>query len=127
MRHAVTAMLFGALLLAIASLGEPSPALADAFDGNWSVVVVTDRGVCDRAYRYSVHVENGQGRYNGDAKGVNLADTVAPNGLVNVSIRLRDRGAEGNGRISATVGAGHWHGNGPNNTTCAGTWEAERR
>jgi hypothetical protein len=127
MRHIVSAMFFAVLLLGLASVGEPRPALAEAFDGNWSVVVVTDRGVCDRAYRYSVHVESGQVRYNGDAKGVNLAGTVSPNGLVNVSIRLRDRGAEGNGRISATVGAGHWHGNGPNNTTCAGTWEAERR
>jgi hypothetical protein len=127
MRLTVTASLFSALLLAAVGVGGSRPALAEAFDGNWRVVVVTDRGVCDRAYRYSVHVENGMVRYNGDAKGVNLAGTVAPNGLVNVSIRLRDRGAEGNGRISATVGAGQWHGNGPNNTTCAGTWEAERR
>jgi hypothetical protein len=47
---------------------------------------------------------------------VNLAGTVSPNGLVNVSTRLRERGAESNGRISTTVGAGHWHGNSPNNT-----------
>jgi len=127
MRHIVTAMLFGALLSTVPSVRETHAALSQPFDGNWSVVVVTERGVCDRAYRYSVHVENGQVRYNGDAKGVNLAGTVSPNGLVNVSIRLRDRGAEGSGRISATAGAGHWRGDGPNNTTCAGTWEAERR
>ena len=127
MRLTITATLLSALLLSVPSVNEPHAALAEPFDGNWSVVVVTERGVCDRAYRYSVHVENGQVRYNGDAKGVNLAGTVTPNGLVNVSIRLRDRGAEGNGRISATVGAGHWRGDGPNNTTCAGTWEAERR
>jgi hypothetical protein len=127
MRHAVTATIFCALLLSVPSVREPRAALAEPFDGNWSVVVVTERGVCDRAYRYSVHVENGQVRYNGDARGVNLAGTVSPIGLVNVSIRLRDRGAEGSGRISATAGAGHWRGDGPNNTTCAGTWEAERR
>jgi hypothetical protein len=47
--------------------------------------------------------------------------------ICGVSISLRDRSAEGTGRISETAGAGSWHGNGANSTTCAGTWEAERR
>jgi hypothetical protein len=127
MRYAVNTMLFTALLLGLASVVAPRAAFADVFDGNWSVLVVTERGTCDRAYRYSVQVANAQVRYNGDAKGINLAGTVTPNGHVNVSIRLRDRSAEGVGRISDKAGAGSWHGNGANNTTCAGTWEAERR
>jgi hypothetical protein len=127
MRYSVTTMLFTALLAGAASVLPERPAFAEAFDGNWSVVVVTERGTCDRAYRYSVHVENGQIRYNGDAKGINLAGEVSPSGHVSVSIRLRDRSAEGTGRINETVGAGNWRGNGANNTTCSGTWEAERR
>jgi hypothetical protein len=75
---------------------------------------------------YSVHVANATVRYNGDAKGVNLAGTVTPSGQVSVSIRLRDMAAEGSGRLSVNAGIGRWHGNGPNSTTCAGTWEAER-
>jgi hypothetical protein len=127
MRYAVTQILFTALLLGLASVVAPRPTFAETFDGNWSVLVITERGTCDRAYRYSVHVENGQIRYNGDNKGINLAGEVSPNGHVSVSIRLRDRSAEGNGRISEKVGAGSWRGNGSNNTTCSGTWEAERR
>ena len=124
MRLATTTMLFGALL---ASALQPRQAFADAYDGNWSVVVITERGTCDRAYRYAVRVTNGQVVYSGDAKGVYLAGMVTPNGHVSVSISLRNRSAEGTGRLSNTTGAGSWHGNGANNTTCAGTWEAERR
>jgi hypothetical protein len=35
------------------------------FDGNWSVQVLTDRGDCDRAYRYPVTIQNGRVRYGG--------------------------------------------------------------
>jgi hypothetical protein len=127
MRYAVTATLFTALLAGLANVIALNSAFAEVFDGNWSVLVITEQGTCDRAYRYSVHVENGQVRYNGDANGVNLAGEVFPNGHVSVSINLRDRSARGVGRISDKVGAGSWHGNGSNNTTCSGTWEAERR
>jgi hypothetical protein len=127
MRYAATTMLFSALLLGLASFVHPRSAFAAAFDGNWTVLVITERGTCDRAYQYKVHVANGQVRYNGDARGVNLAGTVSPSGHVSVSIRLRNQSAEGVGRISDKAGVGSWHGNGANNTTCAGTWEAERR
>jgi hypothetical protein len=49
MRYAVTASLFCALLLSAPSVKESGAAVAGPFDGNWSVVVVTERGVCDRA------------------------------------------------------------------------------
>jgi hypothetical protein len=125
MRQVLTATLVAALL---ASLPGPRTASAGVgvYDGNWSVVVITENGTCDRAYRYSVHVENGEVRYNGDARGINLAGTVSPNGQVAVSIRLRDRGADGNGHLAENTGAGRWHGSGANNA-CAGVWEAERR
>jgi len=116
-------VLFTAPLLVLASIVHPRSAFADVYDGNWMVLVITEKGTCDRGYRYAVNVANGKVRYTGDERGVNLAGTVSSSSHVNVS----DRGAEGSGRISDKAGVGRWHGNGPNNTTCFGTWEAERR
>jgi hypothetical protein len=106
-------------------LGLAGTAHAGGHDGNWSVLVITEKGDCDQAYRYAVNVSNGQVRYAG-AEAVDVTGTVAPDGLVHVRIKLRDKGANGNGRLSATSGAGTWHGLGPN-ASCAGRWEAERR
>ena len=75
------------------------------------MLIITEKGDCDRAYRYGVNVANGQVRYTGDAA-VNMAGTVAPNGAVKVSIRLGDKGANGTGRLSAQAGTGTWHGAG---------------
>ena len=86
MRQVLTATLVAALLAS--PLGpQAASAGVGVYDGNWSVVIITENGTCDRAYRYSVHVENGEVRYNGDARGINLAGTVSPNGQVAVSIR----------------------------------------
>src|SRR5688572_10915092 len=32
---------------------------ATPFDGAWSVLIVTEKGECDRAYRYPVRIQNG--------------------------------------------------------------------
>ena len=114
-----------AALAAAATLNaKPAAAVTGVPDGHWSVLVITERGDCDRAYRYALRVANGHVSYDGDAK-VNMAGTVTPAGLVNVSIRLGSKGAEGTGQLSGGTGAGTWHGIGPN-ATCAGRWEAER-
>jgi len=94
-------------------------------DGNWSVLIITEKGDCDAAYRYAVSVANGQVHYTGDAS-VEMSGTVSPQGAVRVSIRLRDKGADGTGRLSATSGSGTWHGAGPS-AQCSGRWEAEKR
>src|SRR3954467_14369750 len=38
---------------------SPSPMSAPkpSFDGSWSVLIVTEKGKCDRAYRYPVKIE----------------------------------------------------------------------
>ena len=60
-------------LAAIAGLiGRPAlttrttPA-ASNFDGKWSVVIITEAGNCDRAYRYPVRVTNGVLTFEGEA------------------------------------------------------------
>ena len=61
--------LAGALALSVAALsGIASPATsAPSHDGLWSVVIVTERGTCDRAYRYPVRISRGNVLNAGDS------------------------------------------------------------
>jgi phage tail sheath gpL-like len=113
------------LSLGFALAGPAATANAATHDGNWSVLIVTEKGTCDKAYRYSVAVANGQVRYQGDAA-VNFNGTVDQHGVVKVSIRLGEQGASGTGRLAKDSGTGKWHGVGGAGE-CAGRWEAERR
>ena len=98
---------------------------ATAFDGNWSVLIVTNSGQCDPAYRYGLVIRNGQVIYEGDAA-VNVAGRVSGNGAVNVRVSAGSQSADGTGRLSSAQGSGKWRGNGSSGT-CSGTWSAERR
>ncbi len=101
------------------------PAKAAPQDGRWSVVVITEQGTCDQAYRYEVSVADGRISYAGREQ-VNFSGTVGGTGAVNVNIRLGEQGATGSGRLSGSSGNGTWRGTG-NNGSCSGRWEAERR
>jgi len=125
MSRTIKSVIFAALLLGSAAAGAPPAALAADQDGSWSVLIITEKGDCDRAYRYAVKIANGHASYQGDAS-IDMTGTVAPNGAVKVSIRLGSKGADGSGRLSGQTGAGTWHSVG-SNASCAGRWEAERR
>src|ERR1700733_9763518 len=56
----------GVLLTAVFVLAGASARTAN-FDGRWSVLVITESGTCDAAYRYGVAVENGVVRYRGES------------------------------------------------------------
>ena len=99
MRHVMTRALLATLLLGSAGAAMQRSAHAAGYDGTWSVLIVTETGTCDRGYRYNVNVSNGQVRYQGDAAAVNLTGTVTPAGLVKVSIKVGDQGADGTGHL----------------------------
>lgn len=120
-----------ALAPALAALGilaatVPASAPASArsnFDGTWSVLIVTQKGTCDRAYRYPVKIDNGSVGYAGEAS-FTVSGKVGENGSVIVKVARGSQSANGQGRLSATDGAGMWiAGSGD----CSGTWTAERR
>jgi len=100
-------------------------ALAASFDGLWSVLVVTESGTCDRAYRYPVRVVNGRVIYSGEAS-VDVSGRVDPGGRVRVSIGRGDQSAIGSGRLGHDSGSGTWRGRSPS-AACTGSWTAERR
>ena len=98
-------------------------ASAKSFDGGWSVLIVTEKGTCDRAYRYPVKIENGSVGYAGTAS-FNVTGKVGANGAVTVTVSRGDKSATGTGRMSGTDGGGTWS---AASGECSGTWTAERR
>ena len=115
------------LAAAAASLimAAPDRAAAAAFDGSWSLLVITESGSCDRAYRYPIRIQNGKVRYEGEA-GIDVSGNVSPDGKVNASVERGEQGATGTGRLSQNSGSGTWAGK-SQASACRGTWQAERR
>ena len=113
----------GALALSfVTALGAAVPAAsAPSYDGLWSVVIVTEKGTCDRAYRYPIRISNGSVLAEGSSPAT-ITGKVAGNGSVTVTVSAGSKSATGSGRLSGTIGSGSWHGG-----DCSGTWEAERR
>ena len=113
----------GALALSLAALsGIGSHATsAPSYDGLWSVVIVTEQGTCDRAYRYPIRISRGT-LLNEGSSPVTINGRVAGTGAVNVTVSAGNQSATGSGRLNGTSGAGTWRGG-----DCSGTWQAERR
>jgi hypothetical protein len=117
---------FGISMLTVAAtLAGALPATAKTiYDGRWSVLIITDRGACDRGYRYGFDIRNGIVHYDGDV--VSLTGRVAANGAVRVTVSRGNQSASGSGRLSRNFGQGTWKGS-ATGETCSGRWEAERR
>jgi hypothetical protein len=110
-------------ILAATVPASPAASARSNFDGAWSVLIVTQKGTCDRAYRYPVKIDNGSVGYAGTAS-FTVSGKVGENGSVIVKVARGNQSANGQGRLSATDGSGMWiAGSGD----CSGTWTAERR
>src|ERR1700752_4931228 len=109
-----------ALVAASATVG-PSIYALPGYDGLWSVSIVTEKGTCDRGYRYPIRISNGVLANAGDVA-VNIAGKVMPTGAVTVMVSAAGKSANGPGRPSGNLGEGSWTGG-----DCSGTWTAERR
>jgi hypothetical protein len=102
----------------VASAGTP-------FDGRWSVVVETERGSCDRAYRYGLLIQNGNVTTSAPDSAFNIRGRVVANGAVHVRVSRGASYADGHGRLGRQSGSGVWRGVGDG--VCSGRWFAERR
>src|SRR5215210_4126625 len=112
--------------LAVSAMpAAPAPITAGKqnLDGNWSVLIVTEQGKCDRAYRYPVRISNGSVGYAGEAS-FNVSGSVGTNGAVTVMVSKGSQSASGAGQLSANGGGGRWT---AGSGDCSGTWTAERR
>ena len=110
----------------VSSASRAAPAVSN-FDGQWSVVIITEAGNCDRAYRYPVKVMNGEMKYEGEA-GITLTGRIDASGRLNATVQRGEQSATGSGRLSSSSGsgAGTWTGKSAT-TACNGRWEAEKR
>ena len=121
-RAAVPALTALGILAATVPASAPASARSN-FDGQWSVLIVTQKGTCDRAYRYPVKIDNGAVGYAGDAS-FTVSGKVGENGSVVVKVARGSQSANGQGRLSATDGSGMWT---AGSGDCSGVWTAERR
>jgi len=111
-----------ALVAASATLAaSTSNAAAPRFDGLWSVSIVTEKGDCDRGYRYPIRISHGT-LVNGGSDPFTISGRVAPSGAITVKVSHGDKSATGSGRLAGNEGEGHWSGG-----ACSGTWSAEKR
>ena len=116
--------LAAAAIVFASAVPASAPAFArSGFDGHWSVLIVTQKGTCDRAYRYPVKIDNGSVGYAGEAS-FNVSGKVGANGAVTVVVSRGSTSAKGTGRMSSTDGSGIWT---AGSGDCSGTWTAERR
>jgi hypothetical protein len=121
--RATVAVVFAAGTIFLFGAAEPAKAQA-SFEGSWSVLIITDNGECDRAYRYGIRIERGQIVYDGEAW-VAFTGRVESSGQLATTVR-RGEHATGSGRLTGSTGAGTWKGQ-MSLGACAGRWEADHR
>lgn len=108
------------LALTLAPFVAPASA-ATPFDGNWSILAVTESGTCDRAYRFPVQVSNGKITYAGTAK-TTATGSVDRGGRVRVNFVNGAQRLMASGAARGDAGTGSW-----TSQSCKGNWTAERR
>jgi hypothetical protein len=114
----IAALLIVGASMPVDALAAPRPG---AYDGQWSVVIQTTRGDCDRALRYSVRIAGG--RVVSEDPSYRAYGAVGPNGTISVTVAQGNRSASGYGRLIRDGGRGIWH---TSTGQCSGQWTAER-
>ena len=107
-------------------IGGALAAPVERHDGTWSVQMVTDSGLCDRSYSYSIAIENGNVRYllaPGDSP-TTVSGRIGPDGSVDLDIRRSIAKVDASGRLSAKSGSGTWQ---LTMLGCSGRWTAQKR
>lgn len=122
-RLAAFASVIAAVLVQPASAQQDVYRKLASFDGRWSVLIVTEKGNCDRAYRYPLIIQSGSVLYGG-RNNFEVSGQVQPNGAVTVRVTQGNYGADGAGRLHGKYGRGTWEAPAGG---CSGRWEAERR
>ena len=124
MKRSVILAGLSAAILTASWLGLAAAMARTAFDGAWSVLIVTDHGTCDRAYRYALHIADGRVTY--DDPNFSVSGRVDGAGRVRVAVSAGGQSASGYGRLWGNSGQGLWSGRSAA-SQCSGHWEAERR
>lgn len=120
--------LAGAAFLASAAMfsgvasASPSKASGYRYDGSWNLVFVTQSGVCDRNYDFTINITRGMITH---PNLVRFRGSVSNAGATRASVRVGDKSAFGSGRLSESTGQGNWSGY-SGNARCSGRWTAQK-
>ena len=109
------------LAFATAAASGSSAVAQTAYDGRWSIFIVTTRGACE-TYNFPAEIINGTVTFPGI---VHANGRVSGRGAVRVFVSAGGRSASGSGRLSAYSGSGGWAG-GSSEGRCSGYWTAQR-
>jgi hypothetical protein len=110
-----------AFCAATAAYAAASSAMLPRYDGLWSVSIVTEKGDCDRGYRYPIRISNGV-LTNAGGNPFTITGKVVQTGAITVTVSSGSKSATGSGRLAGDLGEGQWTGG-----ECSGSWTAERR
>lgn len=113
-----------ALSAALAAL-LASPAVAGDFDGTWSVQLVTESGLCEAQYSYTLSVQDGQVRpvTTASTNGATVSGRVGTDGSVGLTVATAAASGTASGRLQVRGGSGTWRVSGG---LCTGRWTARR-
>ncbi|GAB6841753.1 hypothetical protein HNR00_004744 [Methylorubrum rhodinum] len=113
-----------ALSAALAAL-LASPAVAGGFDGTWSVQLVTESGLCEAQYSYTLSVQDGQVRpvTTASTNGATVSGRVGSDGSVGLTVATAAANGTASGRLQVRGGSGTWRVSGG---LCTGRWTARR-
>ncbi|SDI09111.1 hypothetical protein SAMN05216338_101745 [Bradyrhizobium sp. Rc2d] len=100
----------------------PAAQARSAYDGSWDLIFVTQRGVCEPSYSFTVNVSDGNVSHPNLLK---FRGHVARSGAVHASVAVHDKYATGSGKLAGTTGRGRWSGR-AGSSLCAGYWTAQR-
>lgn len=114
---AVAAGLFG-LSVSQADAGE------SGYDGTWAVDLVTESGMCEARYAYTLSVQGGQVRpvSRASSNGASISGRVGADGSVGLSVTTSAASGTAVGRLQARSGSGTWR----VSSLCSGRWTARR-
>lgn len=114
-----------ALVVAAASPSEAAKrGRSNAYDGLWSVSILTQAGPCDPSYRYPARIVGGHVLQVDKDFSYQISGNVIASGGIAVTVSKGGQSATGYGQLRGSSGGGRWSAGG---NACYGTWTAMRR
>ncbi len=125
MRPAFAAVL-GASIAAFslaARAADTKPISLSHYDGTYSIKITTSEGPCEKSYRGSVTITDGQVSASSEP-GASVSGLIEEDGTVSLSFRENGQIANVGGKMWARQGRGPWS---SPTAECGGWWYAERQ
>ncbi|MFZ0558462.1 MAG: hypothetical protein WAM55_04150 [Methylovirgula sp.] len=106
-----------------ARAADTKPFSLSHYDGVYSIEITTSAGPCEKNYRGSVTIANGQVSAT-SAPGASVSGLIEDDGTVSLSFRENGQIANVGGKMGARHGRGPWS---SPTAECGGWWYAERQ